>query len=274
MSAVGRSAGSVREFLAASRGAHIALESLCYFHATTGLTGYFLWSDPSAEDLAALSSIIGGSLDLDPHPSLIDGREVQTPPIRFFEHMASFVADRGPRLTQSVERLALIRSSGIVGAAALGFFDLVQSPYPVSSFQSLEPALAWLRQPDPAELAKDLEELAGRARGIPALVQRLRALVRARLAAPDDEEVAAGLGLSTRTLHRRLSELGTTFGDEVGQMRVEAAKALLADTDTPITRIALDLGCSSLSTFSTLFRKWAGTTPTEYRKGRRDVTPT
>ncbi|CAN5905916.1 hypothetical protein BH11MYX4_BH11MYX4_17450 [soil metagenome] len=53
----------------------------------------------------------------------------------------------------------------------------------------------------------------------------------------------------------------------MSRSRVARAKTLLSETETPVTRIALEIGCASVSSFSVLFRKWEGTTPSEY--GRR-----
>jgi len=48
--------------------------------------------------------------------------------------------------------------------------------------------------------------------------------------------------------------------------RIERAKFLLNYTQLPIIEIALRVGCSSQSNFTTLFRKQVGITPKEYRK--------
>jgi transcriptional regulator GlxA family with amidase domain len=48
-------------------------------------------------------------------------------------------------------------------------------------------------------------------------------------------------------------------------LRLERAKALLRDTDTPITDVALRCGWKSLGTFGRTFREVVGVTPTEWR---------
>jgi AraC family transcriptional regulator len=48
--------------------------------------------------------------------------------------------------------------------------------------------------------------------------------------------------------------------------RIERAKMLLSETDTPITEIALHVGCSDASHLSHLFRKFVGTSPAAFRK--------
>jgi AraC family transcriptional regulator len=48
--------------------------------------------------------------------------------------------------------------------------------------------------------------------------------------------------------------------------RIERAKVLLAKTNQSVTEVALDMGFSDTSSFTTAFRKLAGRTPTEYRR--------
>ena len=49
------------------------------------------------------------------------------------------------------------------------------------------------------------------------------------------------------------------------ERRVERAKALLRQSDLPITEIADRIGCSSHSHFSVLFHRATGLTPRQYR---------
>jgi AraC-like DNA-binding protein len=48
--------------------------------------------------------------------------------------------------------------------------------------------------------------------------------------------------------------------------RLERAMALLRETDRPVTEICLDVGFSSLGTFSRTFRAIVGTSPSAYRE--------
>src|SRR5258706_6952612 len=50
------------------------------------------------------------------------------------------------------------------------------------------------------------------------------------------------------------------------QRRIEAAKQLLHSTDLSITEICIEIGFESLGSFSTLFRKATGLSPTSYRE--------
>lgn len=78
-------------------------------------------------------------------------------------------------------------------------------------------------------------------------------------------EVAKEMGMSARTLARRLADEGTAFSEILHEYREAVAKSMLTDTDLPVTEIAFVLGYSSPSTFSTAFRGWTGNSPNNYR---------
>ncbi|TCP24479.1 AraC family transcriptional regulator [Scopulibacillus darangshiensis] len=55
----------------------------------------------------------------------------------------------------------------------------------------------------------------------------------------------------------------------LGALRIEKSKDLLEKTSKSITDICLDVGYSSLTTFSNLFTKEVGLSPLKYKKGNR-----
>lgn len=79
-------------------------------------------------------------------------------------------------------------------------------------------------------------------------------------------EVAKALGLSQRTLQRRLGEQGTTFHAVVEALREAMARELVPDPKHNLGEVAYLLGYSDLSAFVRSFKRWTGTTPGEYRK--------
>jgi AraC-like DNA-binding protein len=79
------------------------------------------------------------------------------------------------------------------------------------------------------------------------------------------EKVAKELGVSTRTLARRLKAEKTTYFKVVEAYREAMAKSMLSDTQTQITEIAFVLGYADTSTFSSAFKRWSGKSPSEYR---------
>ena len=86
---------------------------------------------------------------------------------------------------------------------------------------------------------------------------------------PTIERVAPRLGMSVRTLQRRLHEWGHSFEDIVDDTRRDVAIERLTAGDTSITETAFLLGYSDLSHFTRAFRRWTGTTPREFAAARR-----
>ena len=85
----------------------------------------------------------------------------------------------------------------------------------------------------------------------------------------DSNSIAKLMGLSTRTLRRRLSEEGFTFNEAKNLARERRAKYLLVNSRASLTEIAFDLGYSELSAFSRAFRSWVGESPQAYRENLR-----
>ncbi|ENO90686.1 putative ornithine utilization regulator [Thauera linaloolentis 47Lol = DSM 12138] len=98
------------------------------------------------------------------------------------------------------------------------------------------------------------------------MVVRVRDLLRAAL--PDNlsiEDVARQLHLSTRTLHRRLEDEGSSFRLIKEATRRDIAIALLTKTAQPVGALAADLGYADPSAFYRAFVGWTGISPEQYR---------
>ncbi|WP_299939821.1 AraC family transcriptional regulator [uncultured Microbulbifer sp.] len=80
------------------------------------------------------------------------------------------------------------------------------------------------------------------------------------------DKISSTLGMSRRTMHRRLSELGTSFYSLKEDIVFIRAKEYLSDTDVTITELAQKLGYSDSSSFDRGFKRMAGLTPLNYRK--------
>jgi AraC-like DNA-binding protein len=85
---------------------------------------------------------------------------------------------------------------------------------------------------------------------------------------PDVCSVATMLGLSTRTLQRRLFEEGVTYARVVAQSCFAVAQWLLDDPACKVIEVALDLGYSDQAHFARAFARWTGLTPREFRRLR------
>ena len=77
--------------------------------------------------------------------------------------------------------------------------------------------------------------------------------------------LARGLGMSDRTLGRRLSEDGLTPARLVEELRQQLAHKYLAEREFSLGRITYLLGYSDLSAFTRAFRRWTGRTPSNWR---------
>jgi AraC-like DNA-binding protein len=81
--------------------------------------------------------------------------------------------------------------------------------------------------------------------------------------------LALRMGLSTRTLQRRLQHVGTNLRTLEGVSRQNKAEWMLVHSDMQPTEIGLQLGYEELSSFYHAFRDWHGCTPAEFRRLRR-----
>ena len=79
-------------------------------------------------------------------------------------------------------------------------------------------------------------------------------------------KVARSLGMSARTLQRRLGELGTTYQDVLDGVRRDAARRLLATTDLAPGEVAFLLGFEEVNSFARAFHSWEGVTPARWRE--------
>lgn len=83
--------------------------------------------------------------------------------------------------------------------------------------------------------------------------------------APSMVSVANTLGMSKRTLQRRLSEAGLVFVDVVDNIRRVIGTDYVKHSEYSLTDVALILGYSELSAFSRAFRRWTGRNPQQVR---------
>lgn len=83
---------------------------------------------------------------------------------------------------------------------------------------------------------------------------------------PSIHQIAGILGMSNRTLTRRLSENKLTFRDLIQKTQMDVASHLLKSTDQTVAEIGFETGFSEQSAFNRAFKRWTGKSPNEFRK--------
>lgn len=113
-----------------------------------------------------------------------------------------------------------------------------------------------------AILTRQLAELEGSA-----LVDRCRAHLLRELTSgePGEGDLARALGLSKRTLQRKLAAQGLSFKQVLEQTRYDLALRYLDDPGKSVTDITFLLGFSEQSAFTRAFKRWSGEAPSSYR---------
>ncbi|ANN61892.1 hypothetical protein A9174_33700 (plasmid) [Mesorhizobium loti NZP2037] len=97
--------------------------------------------------------------------------------------------------------------------------------------------------------------------------EQVRALVSVRLGMSSVElpSLASELGITARTLQRRLSDEGTSLRDILRSYREQMAAAYLAQENRSIEEISSALGYAESTVFSRAFKTWTGRSPRQER---------
>jgi AraC-like DNA-binding protein len=99
------------------------------------------------------------------------------------------------------------------------------------------------------------------------VAERVRRTIAARMGkgGASVKEVARSLGMTPRTLHRRLAEERLTFRELLHEVRRSLAIAHLKEPRLSVTEVAYLLGFSDVTSFHRAFRRWTGGTPRGWR---------
>ncbi len=87
---------------------------------------------------------------------------------------------------------------------------------------------------------------------------------------PGADAVAESLGVSVRTLRRRLRDEGTSHQNLLDEVRSELATAMLGERGLSVNEVAFLLGFSDASAFHKALRRWSGRAPGEYVRELRE----
>ena len=83
---------------------------------------------------------------------------------------------------------------------------------------------------------------------------------------PSVGDLGKALGMSRRTLQRKLNEMGTSYQQLLVETRYALAKRYLHDSAKSVTEITFLLGFSEQGAFTRAFKRWSGAAPRDYRQ--------
>ena len=259
---------SIVDFLERPIGCYYRASTFVYWYPERDVNGMTLWGHPTAEDMQRLTQLMDAVLPPrgGPHVSLVDTRRLTHVDPGAFSVMARYFEARRAAFSSVIRRQALVRPVGLAGAVVAGFYQVVAPSFPVATFESLDEALSWLSPYASPALQGALDELQKCGCEQEPLLDAVRRLLEESHARLTLAAAARELGVSQRTLQRRLSAAGATFQDELLHARVRAGQALMLASDDNLTAIALEVGCASLQHYSALFRRLTGVSPSLWRK--------
>lgn len=106
-------------------------------------------------------------------------------------------------------------------------------------------------------------------RNAPSVVDLARSRLHQLLQAgePSRERLAEEMGLTSRTLHRKLQEAGTSYRELLDDLRRDRARELLRESTLSIQEVAQRAGFDETASFTRWFKQLTGATPSEFRAG-------
>lgn len=127
---------------------------------------------------------------------------------------------------------------------------------------------------NPSELAR-LSKLAAEleaARTVTMAEKVVRALSQVVVAIrPSGNRVSRAVGMSTRSMNRRLAAEGTSYRELLEDVRFALASQLLEESRMPVGEIAATLHYSAPAAFSRAFKAWSGERPLQRRARARQA---
>lgn len=230
------------------------------------VAGLVMWGTPTPADMLPLLDIfksfdspLGARL-----PRYFDARRLVAAEGPVIAQLLEFVQEHHARLEQMFTAIAFVHHGGIGQAITEGIRLLSHLPFEWADFQQTATALEWLKCPRADEVAPEVDALVASVAGDAMLVHDVRAFCLAHAGSARVESAARALRMSTRSLQRKLSELGTSFQDLLIDVRVERAKQLLTTTSLAVSDVAREVGCAPRH-FSALFRKSTKLSPSDWR---------
>jgi AraC-like DNA-binding protein len=245
--------------------------SFCFWQDGARAFGTVMWGRPLEADIEAMIPFfeVGTDPRFAGHASFVDCRAVDLIDMVAFGKLLAYLVRRRHAWGPNVGRQAILHPDGFVGALVAGALHVARPPYPFACFHGTgADAFAWCGVP---ELHAAVEAIRAPLVDHPEVTRSVRSVLDERGLA-GVAEVARALGVSQRTLQRRLGHAGTTFREERDRYLTVEIERLLRGTELDLEAIAAEVGLSSASNLVAHFRATHGTTPGAWRSQQRAAT--
>lgn len=248
---------------------YVVGRNYCFWQDGRRADGTVLWGRPLEQDIAELEpywDLGTGDPAWDGRVGFVDARAVESVDAFAFRRLLSYLVHTQQTI-QGVSAVTMVHGGGLVGVVAAGLLSVVRPSYPfrVVGAEQLRDAFVAAGVDDLYDAVDALREQVG---AVPDIVRQVRAIF-SRQPGADREVVAERLGLSARTLQRRLDAAGTSLRREKQAHILNQAEELLAFTDLDLDAIAAQLALASASHLVTIFHRQHGVTPGEWRRRRQ-----
>ncbi|MFK7987320.1 MAG: helix-turn-helix domain-containing protein [Sandaracinaceae bacterium] len=226
------------------------------------------WGEPSSDDAQLMLATMRAEHEVvtEPYRVLVDVRSCKAFDFAGTRGLLSGVWAMRETLAQQVEGcVVMIHPRDLVGSLIAGIVERSPKPFPISWAVEEEQAASQLGH-DVGSLLTVCGSLRGRAEQESASEVEVRAWIRAHLATATVDGCAVALGMSTRSLQRRLEELDTSFRHELEVARIGRAQDLLSHPDAKVAAVARTVGYARSQSLSAVFRRHTGLSPSAWRR--------
>ncbi|MBK7857227.1 MAG: helix-turn-helix domain-containing protein [Archangiaceae bacterium] len=241
-----------------------------YWQDGTRALGTVMWGRPLEADVQAMVPFfeVGVARCFAGHASFVDGRGLEAVDVLAFGKLLAYLTARRSAWGPNIGRQAVLHPGGFVGVVVSGALHVARPPYPFESFSD-ERAREAFAYGEVEDLFEPVERLRLSVSSPPEVVRALRAVLTERGHASSGQ-LARAMGLSTRTLQRRLEEAGSSLRDERRRHLSLQVEQLLSGTALDLEAIAARVGLHSASHLVRHFRATHdGETPGAWREKRR-----
>lgn len=225
-----------------------------------------MWGRPLEADIEAMIPFfeVGVAPRFKGHMSFVDARGVESVDLLAFKRLLGYLMARRDAWGPNIAKQAVLHPSGVSGVLVSGALHVARPPHPFGTFGPDEgrAAFEYCGVPD---LFDEVEALRLKLSGAPEILRAVRAVLGERPRA-SSTQLARALGLSQRTLQRRLEAAGSSLRAERQRQVTVAIEELLSGTTLDLEAIAARVGLNSAAHLVRHFKAAHGLTPGAWRE--------